>query len=741
MTSRPHRAYGLIPRIRIASNLLLVILVGVLSLVPLAFNKNFYFYADTAEGAYGQWFELGQQLLGGQWPLMNPAAWMAGNYAAEGQWGLWNPIVLITAIIVSQASSAVFVSSVVKIFFLIVGSLGVYHVARSYGIRNRWAFVAGFAAPFAGFTLFMDATSWVTNEMVWAFSAWAIWAIREFLAGRRSILWPAVTGYLLITVGYVEGTVILVLFYMALIIDAAARRKWHLLGKILLIGMIHGLFTVTVYLPGVLTSSVTTRANEVANSGFMVLNITGLLTSSTGFTTGPLAGWWGPFENLPLLYIAWFLPLLFLISLKAIPLVAKRLSTLLIFGFLVLMLATGPSDLGPLRFPARSLPWIAMVLIIVTTLVLDRGTERHLGGVRLVLMFASVTFSAWLVFSSTPQNWHWPRNAFHLAVYAGGIFVTWFLLRHPTAFRTRLTPNFRRNLVPILIVAICAVVTVLQSKSFAPLVQSRSDYPDSASVYESALSFGHGDGIIIGDPLSLPQSAWGETVFGNSWYLAKPKVQNVYTPVGYETYSQDLCLLYDGRSCPALLDKLFSTDPTTGMRMVDLFSTDTVQILESEQLPMSQLRTRVPPSGWHLADVGQQSVTWVRDGGGSTVGEAVWSSDGVHISQGRNTNLGSTVHIDSVGPEGGTIVFSRLAWPGYRVQGADLATATRGYLLTVHVPSNSAGRDVTVTFRPPGWILEVSTFLLAWLLTFALATYRPLTRHLRMLHRVAPVRE
>ena len=56
---------------------------------------------------------------------------------------------------------------------------------------------------------------------------------------------------------------------------------------------------------------------------------------------------------------------------------------------------------------------------------------------------------------------------------------------------------------------------------------------------------------------------------------------------------------------------------------------------------------------------------------------------------------------------------SRLAWPGYRATGAEIAEPVDGYLLTIDVPDTSAGEVVTLTFRPPGWRLELAAFALA----------------------------
>jgi hypothetical protein len=61
-------------------------------------------------------------------------------------------------------------------------------------------------------------------------------------------------------------------------------------------------------------------------------------------------------------------------------------------------------------------------------------------------------------------------------------------------------------------------------------------------------------------------------------------------------------------------------------------------------------------------------------------------------------------------------VLSRLQWPGYTATGASLVDPTDGYLVTVAVPAGAAGQQVTVSFSPPGWGLELVTLGAAALL-------------------------
>jgi hypothetical protein len=69
--------------------------------------------------------------------------------------------------------------------------------------------------------------------------------------------------------------------------------------------------------------------------------------------------------------------------------------------------------------------------------------------------------------------------------------------------------------------------------------------------------------------------------------------------------------------------------------------------------------------------------------------------------------------VTSVGSRGGTITFSRLAWPGYSVQGAELVEPVSGTLVRVAVPAGSAGSTVTLRWDPPGWMIELSALATA----------------------------
>jgi hypothetical protein len=71
------------------------------------------------------------------------------------------------------------------------------------------------------------------------------------------------------------------------------------------------------------------------------------------------------------------------------------------------------------------------------------------------------------------------------------------------------------------------------------------------------------------------------------------------------------------------------------------------------------------------------------------------------------------LHVDSTAADGGSVVLSRLAWPGYTVDGGTLADPLRDYLLRVDLPAGSTGTDVVVSFSPPGWTVELGALVVS----------------------------
>ncbi|RJT78265.1 hypothetical protein D6T63_12075 [Arthrobacter cheniae] len=675
--------------------LLTAVATIVAALIPLLFNRRFYFFDDTQAGAYGIWVEIGEKLRAGDWPLFSIEGWAAGNYAAEGQWGIWNPMIMAIGLGASTGMSAVLFSSIVKIVFLVILALGVFNVCRTYRATPEWSAVAGVATTLTGFTTYMDGPSWVTGLMVFALLPWCWWGLKRLADGGNplSALIPA---YLLITIGYVHGTIMLVILFIALLAEALLLRTGKGALRLIVAGALCGAFALTVYFPGVATAPVTARGTVIGNSGFLGIDITGLASSPIPSSLPQITGWWGAFAPVPVLYIAWFLPLLLLTR----PTVAqlRPAAALLVFGAASLLLTLAPSDLGPLRFPVRLMPYFAMSVLIVFAVLMSTVLVSRLTRLRVGAVILALGFSAYLAWSQNP-------DFVRLHVLFTGLAGLAILLVLLALFVDR--PVLRRHglrIAALIAVVFCLATAVAQKKYFPAAPLPDFQLPAEPGAYDDVLPDSKGSIFVVGEPAQLGEQVWDETLVSNSWYLADKPVHNLYSPIMYTAYSEDLCMTSHGWTCAGAIFKLLSVDEATGKTVAELLDVDTIQILrEPQDSDGAILRSRVAPAGWTEVERTENSATWVRDDVEGAVGEPVATSAGTEVEVISNGEEKVSFEVTRTGADGGSVVLSRLDWPGYSVSNGSIGDSTRGYLLTVDVGPESEGQVVTVSFEPPAW--------------------------------------
>lgn len=690
---------------------LYVIFVGLLattgSLIPLLNNPRFYFYDDTQSGAFGIWYQIGENLRAGRWMLFDDAGWGAGNYAAEGQWGLWNPLIWIIGVLASFSGSAVIFSSVVKISFIAILAIGTFLLARNYGGSRVWSLAAGLGVSLTGFTVYMDAASWVTGLVVFALLPLA-WLGFRMIAGGKSPLLALVVGYLLVSVGYVHGTIMLILVIVGVLLESGLRRDFRRFGALVGAGMLLGLTALAVYLPGVLTAPVTVRESEISNSGFLAPDLTGFASSWIGSSLPQVSGWWGNYSPVPLLYIAWFLPIVLLADLSKV----RRQLPLLVAPLFLLIASFGlvlaPSDMGPLRFPVRLTPYVSLSVLLIFAVVVSRCRSESLSKTRAAVTLGVVLAGSYIAWGQDPDfALHWKFTALAIA----GVGLVMIALY---SNRIRLISDNRWLSVGTVIVLVSLATSFGQHHYYKAAPLPDFGLPDATSEYSDPLHDAKGVTFIVGNPAAFGPEIWDETLLANSWYLNEAKVQNLYSPLMFSAYGKDLCLDSHGWTCQQAREALFSTDTTTGVKLVDLLSIDTVQIIrDPTAMSETDFAGISTPVGWSEVRATKNTLLWVRDVPLLDTGEVVWSTEGTRVSTLEVSSERLVLSVDKVPDDGGAVVISRLNWPGYNVRGAEIANPMRGYLVTLDVPANSQGQEIILEFRPPAWNLVVASLALA----------------------------
>lgn len=676
-------------------------MLGVLvpALLLLVGHPRYFFDGDT-EAAYLGWqTHLGEEVLAGRWPLLDPSAWHAANLVAEGQSGLFSPLAIAIGVVATICGNVLVFATVLKLLLLCVGATGVFALARSYGAVAPLAFVAGVAAPLGGMSQYLDLPSWLAGLTIWALLPWVWWALRRTMLQHANPFAALVLGYLLVTVGYVYGTIMLILVLLACLLECRLARDDRAALRVFGVGAVCGLVAVTVYLPGVLTAGVAERGAAFHLTGKfgsdpLAMLASVLPTAVVSDTT---------LHVLPYAYAAWFLPMLVYVDLERLRRAWRPIAGVLVLAAVLLAVMVGPAQVAVLRWPLRLQPFLVQALVVLCAVLLSRHVLRRPSRRRLGLALAWVGAAGVVALVRHPPGWVGIVVA--ALVVGAGLALGWLLVRGPRTSR-------RLSLAAAAAAALCLVLTVLQHLSYPDAPSPDRHLPANAAAYRQQLSTARGDVMLVGDVNSLLKAdptATSDFLTGSAWYLNPHPVQNTYTTIGFRGYFDRFPMDYDGSNPPVNLRTLFSVEPTTGTRRVDLLAVSTV-LLVRRDFPDGRLRH--PPAGWHVTQRTPLAVTWVRDHPVSGAGRPVWSSAGTSVSLVSADDRTARFRVDEVPAGGGRVVLGELAWPGYRTDVGELADPVDGYLLTVRLPPDAAGRTVTVHFSPPGWTLEVATWWL-----------------------------
>ncbi|MCJ0904393.1 hypothetical protein [Rhodococcus sp. ARC_M6] len=676
-------------------------LVGLGFFMITQFDPRYFYVDDTESGAVGNWLQLGHLMREGEFPSLVLDQWMAGNYPVEGQGGLWNPVQIFINYISPSIDDMALFATLVKLVFAVILGWGVYRVALEYGARPYWAAVAGSAAPFAGFTLYFEFPSWVTSlfGMAWVIQAWAS-GIR-YARNRSNPLPMFIFLYLAISVGYVHNALMAGVVVACLMIgEYAYQRDWHVPVKLAAAGIAAAAAGAITFLPGVLTSSVTWRSGEAGtiNDNFLTAPWSETLTASIPSSVSSIESWTGETTYAPITYIAWFaIPALAFIGWQAASRGLRELCAPLIMLVFVLLFTAGPSAIGQVRWPARLLPFVAVTALILLAILISKyGTTKNLRA-RMFAAGALVLILAIRAGSSGPQ--YFGRHilwAITIMIAIGLVVLT--AKRWGSAAAAGL---IILTIAPVAFYQVATYSSVL-SKWYLPTSQAeaKANFPDWEG---TTLQLGTRSLTDTSNANSdLP---WTSQVFGNYAKVLDLDYVNAYTPVGHQAFSDLLCITYDGSTCDDSFHRLFQEDGYTGRTTADLMLLDRV-VLQNAQFMRADRQP--PPLGWHWVSVPADiadTVSVLERNDGPISDQLGRVSATVNAEATPISSEPDTEHVRVSSEQGGSIVFARLAWPGYTatLDGEVLTTKGLGdVFLYVDIPPGTTNADLVVTFRPPG---------------------------------------
>ena len=400
---------------------------------------------------------------------------------------------------------------------------------------------------------------------------------------------------------------------------------------------------------------------------------------------------------MPMVYIAWFLiPALAFIDWGKARAAARELTAVGIFTVAVLMWTAGPSTIGPLRWPARVLPMVAIGLLLLVCILLGRyATTDKLRG-RCVA--AGILVGLLLIRSASAApglaKWHVISA---LLVAALGAAMVWLGRTKGTAFAC--------------LVAIVAVspIAYAQVRAAQPtpmswnLPESRSEMKEAFPDFEGT-TLQLGDRALIAPGDKTLDGAYGSLAFGNYPKDLELTYTSGYTPNGHFYFGDLLCMRWDMSVCPDAFRRAFTVEPTTGRTIVDLMNVEPRRTSE-RSLPRC---TQEP--GSRRVDMGGLPRSRELHLRARTRRRPRLDTKRPHrrypwrrSCSTAESNMSSTLRVSS--ETGGKVVFARLGWPGYRAsidgQPVPIDVVAKSFV-TVDIPAGTKGRRACPDVASPG---------------------------------------
>ena len=662
-----------------------VVLAVATGIIPFLFDHGYYWRGDTQLAYFGALYHLGEELREGRLPLLDPASWQAGAFAVDASWGLWNPLTWVQALAATAVSDALLLMTVVKISVCAVSASGAFLLARSYRVSDPLACVVAVLVPACGFTMYVDQPGWYHGSLVSALLPWAWWGARRTVLWGRNPFPALLAGYLLVTVGYIFGTVMLAVVVVAVMLDGLNARGIRGAVKALVVGLCWGGPALAVHLPFIFSSSATVRNRWlIRNDGTGVAEISELVTSSIP-NVGP---------DQAVFYVAWLLPMLVFVDWRRARAGSRDLAGIAVVAAVAWLWLLGPSDVGPVRWPIRLMPYVVLASLVLAAIALTRGRVAW-SGRRFVGALVITAVSGCMTMANNPP--YWRMQLVSTLAVAAGLTVTWLLLRGVAKIGPG--PATAAAFAALWTVAIVGVQHHYEPWSNA----GDRGMPAEIADYRDTIPAAVGNTFMVGTPREyVKRNSDPEHFipFGNMWYLRGLDSQNHASSTRYGAYNVRYCMAFTGNTCPEALQTLLEREPTARLRRADLMSVSTIVLVKRQVPPRVR---QEPPPGWQVTATDELTVTWLRDRPLPAAGGVTWEEQGLELTMLSQEPETVRLGVDRVPTGGGTFVMSRLDWPGYEVVNAEHESPTDDYLLTVRVPESSEGEVITLSYAPPHW--------------------------------------
>lgn len=526
--------------------------------IPLWLDPTFFFSDDMKQQHLPVMMEIGRRLREGSFPAVTDLSGFGGNLLGEYQYGLYNPVSLLIYLALPSFSNLGTAAALLAgSQYFILGS-GVFVLALEVGSRPFAAVLAAVLMVTNLFLAYWFASAWLPGLIATAWLPWALAMLRKARRDPRFIPLGAFAVYLVDASGWPHAVVALAITAPVILLDRRDGRSPSHGGWFALAGGF--LASIPVWIPLLAFSRMAERTNGVHDlKGLFVPPLNALLNA--GFPTqlfmmNGLDGWQR--ASVPFLFAG--------VAVLVVPALVRadwwrqhirQLAHWLAIAVIFALLAMGPSQVGPMRWPIRYVPYFHLALCIVVALLISHAKfNRTSKGLTFALVWCALAMLvAWQ--QTTSELWD-HLGAFLLLAFTA--FGVWRFADRPQAASlfliaitlltwalalTRFPSNTDLNA--------WQVPSELNRYHFPPAV-TRDDVVFTALKSGRSLKLGIDHGIYAGN--------MGMLIGMKSW--------NGYSAMRPSALADGLCMNQFGWTCRDVLSRLSTVDPETHLTRLRL---------------------------------------------------------------------------------------------------------------------------------------------------------------------------
>jgi len=247
-------------------------------------NNRFFYIDDKVADYIPKLLDIASILKNGEFPFLSTNFMYGSVYAAEFQEGVYNPIILLSALMLDLFNNLALGACVLTIVFLLIAFFGYYLLAVELGIRKGWAKIFAISSVFNCFLIYWYTSAWFNPVNATAFLPYALWSaltLKKSLNFKTCIIYLA-SCFMTVSAGWPSAIIVLFIYMILMLADILFIQKNNkLFIQNFLIYSGTALVCSIPILPLIMSDSMFTRVSSINNlTNFLTGSLQGLIMFS-----------------------------------------------------------------------------------------------------------------------------------------------------------------------------------------------------------------------------------------------------------------------------------------------------------------------------------------------------------------------------------------------------------------------------------------------------------------------------